>query len=183
MIAKLKSLVWRILIAAMNKRQYIKYLRKIGVTIGEGCDIHKSAFFGSEPWLVNIGNNVRITKNVQFITHDGGLWTLRKMGLIDNLSVKYGKIQIGDNCNISWNVTIMPNVKIGKNTVIAAGALVTKDVPEGTVFGGVPAKHIETIEEYYQKIHNYTVPTFGMSDSEKKAYLLNHCPEFLEESI
>lgn len=114
MLAKIKSVIRRIIIAAMNRSQYIEYLRETGLTIGEGCDIHKSGFFGSEPWLVKIVNHVRITKNVQFITHDGGLWTLRKIGLIDDCAVKYGSIQIGDNCNISWDVTIMPNIKIGK---------------------------------------------------------------------
>lgn len=88
----------------MSDQQYQDYLRKRGVQLGGGCTINKSAQFGSEPWLIKIGNNVRITQGVKFITHDGGLWTLRKMRLIDEQAVKYGKIVIGDNCNISWNV-------------------------------------------------------------------------------
>lgn len=120
----------------MNKKQYLEYLRSRGVVIGTGCDIDKSAYFEIEPWLIKIGNNVRITRNVQFITHDGGLWTLRKMGLVDKESVKYGNITVGNNCNISWGAIIMPNVHIGNNCIIAAGAVVTKDVPDGTVWGG-----------------------------------------------
>lgn len=71
----------------MSRQEYIEFLRKKGVSIGEGCDINKTANFGSEPWLISIGNNVRVTQRVQFITHDGGLWTLRKMGLINNSAV------------------------------------------------------------------------------------------------
>lgn len=120
----------------MSRQEYIEFLRKKGVSIGEGCDINKTANFGSEPWLISIGNNVRVTERVQFITHDGGLWTLRKMGLINDNAVKYGRIIIGDNCNISWDVTIMPGVRIGDNCVIACGAVCTKDIPSGEIWGG-----------------------------------------------
>ena len=161
----------------LSKNAYIDYLREKGVTIGDGCDIHKSAQFGSEPWLISIGNNTRITQGVKFITHDGGLWTLRKMGLIGKEDVKYGHIVIGDNCNISWDVTIMPNCRIGDNCVIAAGAVVTKNVPSGTICGGVPAKQIETIEEYYSKIKNDCVPAFSMTEEEKRLYLFEHRPD------
>ncbi len=164
---------------SMSQKKYIQYLRNRGILIGEGCDIAKNVNFGSEPWLISIGNNVRITQKVQFITHDGGIWTLRKMGMIDSSSVKFGNIVIGDNCNISWNVIIMPNVKIGDNCVIAAGAVVTKSVPSGEVWGGIPAKKIETIEEYYNKIKKDVLPTFGMSEKDKKEYIVKYKPELL----
>ena len=48
----------------------IKYAKKAGVVIGEKCKFY-SANFGSEPWLITIGNHVEITGGVQFITHDG----------------------------------------------------------------------------------------------------------------
>lgn len=166
----------------MTKKQYLDYLRKKGVILGNGCDVHKSVEFGSEPWLIRIGNNTRITQGVKFITHDGGLWTLRKMGLIEKEDVKYGSIIVGDNCNISWDVTIMPNVKIGDNCIIATGAVVTKSVPSGTIWGGVPAKQIETIDEYLMKIKPYCVPTFSMNESEKKAYLLKNNPELFRRT-
>ena len=134
----LKLVLHKIRKVLSSPNAYINLLREDGVNIGEGCDISKSAVFGSEPWLISIGNNVRITQKVQFITHDGGLWTLRKMGLIKEDEVKYGNITIGDNCNISWNTIIMPNVHIGKNVVVAAGAVVTKSIPDGEVWGGGP---------------------------------------------
>lgn len=136
----LKLVLHKIRKVLSSPNAYINLLREDGVNIGEGCDISKSAVFGSEPWLISIGNNVRITQKVQFITHDGGLWTLRKMGLIKEDEVKYGNITIGDNCNISRNTIIMPNVHIGKNVVVAAGAVVTKSIPDGEVWGGYPLK-------------------------------------------
>ena len=132
----IKKAIKRINKMLASKSQYIEMLRRSGVKIGENCDISKAANFGSEPWLIKIGNNVRITKGVEFITHDGGMWTLRKMGKIDESYVKYGPIVIGDNCNISWNAIIMPNVHIGENCIVAAGAVVTKDVASGCIVGG-----------------------------------------------
>ena len=55
-------------------------------------------------------------------------------------------IHIGKNVWIGANATILAGVTIGDDTVIAAGAVVTKDVPGNTVAGGVPAKVIKRIE-------------------------------------
>ena len=55
-------------------------------------------------------------------------------------------VTIGNDVWIGGNVTILPGVKIGNNVVIAAGAVVTKDVPDNCVIGGVPAKKIMDIE-------------------------------------
>ena len=69
------------------------------------------------------------------------------MRLLPKEAVKYGRISIGDNCNIGWDTIIMPNVQIGKNCVIGAGAVVTKSIPNGEIWAGIPAKKIETTEE------------------------------------
>ena len=54
-------------------------------------------------------------------------------------------IVIGKNVWIGANATIVPGVTIGNGSIIAAGAVVTKDVPENVVVGGVPAKIIKTV--------------------------------------
>ncbi len=95
-----------------NNNQYIRYLRSIGVIIGNGCTINKDANFGTEPYLITIGDNVRITTGVKMITHDGGLFVPRNLGLIDERADKIGRITIGNNVNIGWNVIIMPGVII-----------------------------------------------------------------------
>lgn len=157
---------------------YEKYLRSQGVKIGNNCDIHKTASFGSEPYLISLGNHVRINYGVCLITHDGGYWVLRdkNAGFADEFicADKFGKIVINDNVHIGTNAIIMPGVTIGKNSVVACGAVVTHDVPANTIWGGVPAHQIETLDLYAEKARAKSVPTKNMSYSQKKEYLLSH---------
>lgn len=101
--------------ASYSKRAEI--LRKMGVNIGEGSEIYSDVSFGSEPYLITIGNNVRITSGCRFITHDGGVWVLRNLKKLENGDL-FGKITIGNNVHIGINSIIMPNVSIGDNCVI-----------------------------------------------------------------
>ena len=55
-------------------------------------------------------------------------------------------IHVGDQFLANYNVTILPGVTIGNNVVIAAGAVVTKDVADNCVIGGIPARKIKDIE-------------------------------------
>lgn len=144
--------------------------RKQGGTIGNGCEIHDTVSFGSEPYLITIGNNVRIGSNVHFTTHDGGVWVIRKLGW-DKECDLFGKITIGDNTHIGTNVIIMPGVNIGKNCIIGCGAVVTKDIPDNSIAVGVPAKVISTIEQYYEKNKHLLVPTKNMSYEQKKEFI------------
>lgn len=66
-------------IKMLSQKKYIDYLRKEGVEIGKNCEIYKSANFGSEPYLISMGNHVRINAGVQLVTHDGGYWVLSIM--------------------------------------------------------------------------------------------------------
>lgn len=170
----LKKVCVKILTSLMSNNQYIDYLRKRGVKIGTGCSVAKNAIFGSEPYLIKIGDNVRITSNVQFVTHDGGLWVLRNMGLIDKNSDKLGTISVGNNVNIGWNVVIMPNVNIGNNVVIGVGSIVTRDIPDNSVVAGVPAKVIEDIGDYCKKNKQNIVLTKGMNKKQKKEFLIKY---------
>ena len=156
-MVKLKSVIRKIKIKLCSNEQFIKMLRKEGMIIGKGCNIAKTIVIGDEPYLVSIGDNVRLTHNVQLITHDGSIWTLRKLGLVDKESVLYGRIVIGDNCNIGWNAMILPNVTIGDNCIIAANSVVT----------GVPARVVENIDVYYKKHKDDLLPTYSMSKAQK----------------
>ncbi|MFP8643707.1 acyltransferase [Priestia aryabhattai] len=146
-------------------------LRAEGVNLGEGCQIYSNVTFGSEPYLIEIGNRVRITNGVIFITHDGGMWVLRNNGLLKDADA-FGKIKIGNNVHIGINAVIMPGVKIGDNVVVGVGAVVTKDIPSNSIVAGIPAKVIKTIDDYYDK-HRITADfTKNLSSEEKKKYLL-----------
>lgn len=64
---------------------------------------------------------------------------------------------MGDNCFIGFGATILPNVKIGDNSIIAAGSMVTKNVPAGEVWGG-PAHFITKTEDYAKKCYENRLP-------------------------
>lgn len=151
MLRRLISLVRRFReryrMSTYNDFTIAEYLREQGATIGEDCRILVRSF-GSEPFLVRIGNHCTIAPLVNFITHDGSAWVFTQE--LPSLQ-KFGSIEIGDNCFIGLGAIIMPDIRIGPNSIVAAGAVVTKDVPPNTVVGGCPAKKICTLEEYKQK--------------------------------
>ena len=102
--------------------------------------------------LIRIHDNVRIASNVTFATHDVTHYMLNNMpGSKGGFTETLGCIDIMDNVFIGANVTIVGGVRIGPNAVVAAGAVVTKDVPPDSVVGGVPARKICTLEEYIAK--------------------------------
>ena len=162
----------------MNKfkihRNPIKFWRSQGVKIGSGCDINRKVNFGSEPYLISIGDNVRLVENVRFITHDGAIWVLRHMKDEYKSCDIFAPITIKDNVHVGTSVIIMPGVTIGSNCIIGSGAVVTHDIPDNSVAVGVPAKVIKTIEEYEEKNAPRCVQTKGMAPEEKKKFVKEH---------
>lgn len=158
--------------------KYPEYLREKGVKIGENCEIYKSANFGSEPYLITLGNHVRINAGVQLITHDGGYWVLRDKNAgvgsgFDNIDY-LGEIRIGNNVHVGTNAIIMPGVCIGDNCVIACGAVVTKSVEPNSIVGGIPARYIESLDEYALKAKRKGIPTKNLNAEDKRTYILNY---------
>ena len=128
-----------------------RYARKIGVTIGDDCRIY-TRNFGSEPWLIEIGDRVTITAGVTLLTHDGATWLIRdKKGR----RYSYGKVKIGSNVFVGINSIIMPGVIIGNKVIVAAGSVVTKSIPSGVIVAGNPAKIIGEFEQYESKVISY----------------------------
>jgi acetyltransferase-like isoleucine patch superfamily enzyme len=135
----------------------IKRLINNGLKIGKDTDIFTSpSNFGSEPYLIKIGDHCTIAADVRFITHDGGTRVFRFNTGYGNLN-KYGKIEIKDNCMIGIGSIILPNVTIGPNTVIGAGSVVTRDIPHDVCACGNPAKAMCSLDEYIEKTKKQTV--------------------------
>lgn len=125
------------------------YRKYLNVSIGNNARFTGKINFGSEPFLISIGDHVTLAHNVTFHTHDGGVWVFREK--YPNINV-YGKITIGNNVFIGSNVIILPNVNIGNNVVIGAGSIVTKSVESNSVVAGNPAKIIKRVNEYEEKV-------------------------------
>ena len=153
-----------------NKKK-IEWLKLCGMKIGKGTIIGCGMDMFPEPFMIELGENVYLAANVQFLTHDGSLsWLSRKMGLTDKRTEKIGKIIIGDNCFIGARAMLMHDVTIGKNCIVAAGSIVTKNVPDNSVVGGCPAKVICTIDEYLERNKHRTDYTCGWSIYDKRRY-------------
>ena len=117
------------------------------------CDRGKNIFIGNDFTgnfnltildirEVHIGNHVMIGPNTLITTVGHPLSPKARRGYISVAK----PVTIGNDVWIGGNVTILPRVTIGNNVVVAAGAVVTKDVPDNSLVGGVPAKLIRTLD-------------------------------------
>lgn len=106
------------------------------IHIGENVFINSGCSFQDQGGIY-IGNNVLIGHQVVFATLNHSL------DKDDRASMTHDKIVIEDNVWIGSHATILQGVTIGKNSVVAAGSVVNKDVPSNVVVGGVPAKIIK----------------------------------------
>ena len=116
--------------------------------MGDGCCIQQNVTF-TDPSYVRLGSNVHLTGCTIF-GHDGSV-NMIKRGW--NAAVdRVGKVDIRDNVFVGHQAIIAPGVTIGPNAIVAAGAVVTRDVPPGSIVSGVPAKQIGSIEAHIEKL-------------------------------
>ena len=159
----------------MTPEQLQTYKKK-GMKVGKGCDfVSPGPNFGSEPYLIEIGNNTTVSFDVAFVTHDAGTRVLRNLATNEKekQTVIYGKIVVGNNCFIGCRSTILPGVKIGDNVIIGAGSVVNRDIPSNSVAAGVPCKVICSLEEYKEKHKDDFLYMVNLPYEEKKKFLTN----------
>ncbi|WP_327018708.1 acyltransferase [Croceibacter atlanticus] len=160
------SLVNRLFDFYKKHKNPIKFYRNLGVQIGQNCRLVGSVNFGSEPYLIKIGDHVSITSS-SFITHDGAVWIFRK----DNPNIDLIKpITLGNNIFIGSDCTILPGVNIGDNVIVGANSLVNKSLESGYVYAGVPVKKIKSIDDYWLGIKKEINSTKNFSFEEKKSF-------------
>lgn len=120
---------------------------KQGMKVGKNVRFLGNHNFGSEPFLIEIGDDVTVSADVTFVIHD--------------------------NCFIGAGTIIMPGVEIGPNAVVGAGSIVTKDVAPETVVAGIPIREICSLEEYALKSKNACLPyNYENYKKNKKAELI-----------
>ena len=126
---------------------------KVWIAKTFNCDNGKNIFIGRnftgnynltilDVQEVHIGDNVMIGPNtlISTVNHP-----LTPMGRRQHLGIAK-PVHIGNDVWIGGNVTILPGVTIGNNVVVAAGAVVTKDIPDNTLVAGVPARPIKQLD-------------------------------------
>lgn len=170
MLKRMFRIVYFIYLFVFSKINPIGYAKYIGVRIGDNVNFYgmKPFMFGSEPWLIEIGNNVYITSGCQFVTHDGGTLILRQRD--PKLEIT-SPIKIGNNVYIGINSTILPGVVIGDNVIVGAGSIVTKSLESNHVYAGIPAKKIKTIDDYYYKLKENSLEIGHLSAKDKEKEL------------
>lgn len=153
----LKRMLGRLLQKLLRRNRnasedFCSTLKKRGITVGKGVIFYNPSSCVidiSNPALLTLGDNVRITHGVIILTHDYS-WSV--------LAGAYGEclggvapVRIGSNVFVGMNAIILKGVTIGDNVIIGAGSVVTKDIPSNEVWAGNPARKIMDLDTYYQK--------------------------------
>ena len=117
-----------------------------------GAKVSKNAFIGYEVWmdfnhanLIEVREGAHITNRCLLLCHQRNLSNYYVGDDASKLPYSKGKILIGKNVMVGMGTTIMPNVEIGEGAIIAAGSIVTKNIPAWTIAAGQPAKVIKEI--------------------------------------
>jgi len=171
----LRQILDRIQIKLLEKASNsarIKYLRRQGMKIGNGCLIG-TMNFSTEPYLIEIGDHVAIADDTEIVTHDGGVWCFRDE--IKNADL-FGRVKIGNNVFIGNNCTILPNTTVGDNCIIGSGSVLRGRFPENSVIVGNPAKVITDIkvQKFLYLQNPDLLQTKGLKRKEKTAYIKKH---------
>lgn len=144
----------------------VKYAKRLGVVMKGSITIYGSSYkmFSSEAFLVTLGDNVYISLDAKFICHDGSVLPFRKD--IPDLDITK-RINVGDNVFIGLGALVLPGVTIGNNCVVGAYAVVTKDVPDGMIVGGNPARVIKKTSEYLKKAEEDSIHIGHLTGKDK----------------
>ena len=152
------------------RRDPIGFARRRGVQVGDRVELLGTTphTFGSEPYLITLGDGVTISHDVTFVTHDGGLRVVRDE---HPDAYFYAPIVIEPGAFIGAGVMLLPGVTVGARSVVGARSLVTADIPAGVVAAGVPARPIRSVEEYALARQDRWIDTAGLDAHAKERRL------------
>ena len=174
MWTRLKTLAWWLCARLASPSARGALFRMQGARVGEGC-YFVIYTLGSEPYLVEIGAETLVAGGVRFLTHDGGIWVIRRLRPKVKVN-RFKPVRIGERCFIGTDSILLPGTDIGDDTIIGAGSVVTGKIPSGVVAAGVPARVIRTTQEWADKVEAETLwsmPRGRISERERRRYLVD----------
>ena len=141
-------------LCAPDGEEWARVLRRHGglFAMGEHCSVQTNVLI-TDPPHVRLGNNVRLSGCTLF-SHDGSVNMLKRLS--GKTLDRVGKVDIRDNVFIGHQAIVLPGVTIGPNVVVAAGAVVAKDVAPDTVVAGNPARPIGTVSALIERLERRT---------------------------
>ena len=139
----------RITVSSEFGERKVKSKNKIRLRIGDNVDIGNNSFISANN-NIQVGNHVIMSAYVFITDHDHGFADIKK-NLHQQPLTENGHIIIKDNVFLGVKSTVLKNVTIGKHSVVAANAVVTKDVPPYSIVAGNPAKIIKQYDHKAKK--------------------------------
>lgn len=166
-ISSLKLIIY----SKLSPKKRIRYLRTIGVKIGNNCMIGNVSF-STEPYLITIGDKVSIASGTSLITHDGSIKCFKP----EISGGIFGRIEIGNNVFIGNDCMVLPNSRIGNNCIIGSGSIIRGNIPDNSVAFGNPAKVVlkMNLQKIIFKNYNGLVQTDGLKTAEKDELVKKH---------
>jgi acetyltransferase-like isoleucine patch superfamily enzyme len=149
-----RAVGWYRRVCRPDGMEWARFLKRRGVlhAIGEDCSVQTNVTI-TDPRYVRLGSNVRLSGCVLF-GHDGSVNMLRRAFGVVLDSV--GPIDVRDDVFIGHQAIVLPGVTIGPRAIVAAGAVVTRDVPPNTIVAGVPAVAVRTLDVHVERLRRAT---------------------------
>jgi len=134
--------------------EYAEFVKKWGrlYSMGNDCALWPYTNI-TNPEYTRLGNNVMLTA-CTILGHDGSIAVLNKA--YGTKLDRVGKVEIKDNVFVGHGAIVLPGVTIGPNAIVAAGAVVNKNVPEGAIVAGVPARKVGDVDELVERLKKET---------------------------
>lgn len=150
----LYSAILMLIPSAKKRTEFMKKHHLYGA-IGKNCSIQKRKLplYSN---LVFFHDNVKIASNVGFVTHDIIHTMLNTKFSGGGYIERIGCIEVMDNVFIGSGTRILYNTRIGSNVIIGSYSLVNNDIPDNSVYAGVPARFICSFDEYVEKAKAYS---------------------------